>query len=234
MKLNRVLNSVSLALRNLTLHKLRVFLTVLGLIFGVSSVIAMLAIAEGASLEAQRQIAALGATNIIIQSKKPASDINPSKQQNNESFIFKYGVTYQDYERIKTTIPTVVQATPLREFHKNARHLSQEIECRIVGVNPDYLRLTGQTVDEGRFISDTDLDRVANVCVIGSKTSELLFPYGDPIGKTVRVGEEQYFVVVGVTSFKIPSGGSGSSLAAQDFNKDIYFPITTDRTASAR
>ena len=72
----------------------------LGLIFGVSSVIAMLAIAEGASAEAQRQIAELGATNIIVRSTKPIDDVNPSRQQNNDSFIFKYGLTYKDFDRI--------------------------------------------------------------------------------------------------------------------------------------
>ena len=91
--MHRLFITIVLALRNLTLHKLRVLLTILGLIFGVSSVIAMLAIAEGASLEAQRQIAALGATNVIIRSMKPPSDVNPSKQQNSDSYIFQYGVT---------------------------------------------------------------------------------------------------------------------------------------------
>src|SRR6516165_4699737 len=104
----KFLSAVRLAARNLTLHKLRVMLTVLGLIFGVSSVIAMLAIAEGASLEAQRQIAELGATNIIIRSIKPVDEINPSKQQNQDSFIFKYGLTNQDFDRIVETIPSVV------------------------------------------------------------------------------------------------------------------------------
>ncbi len=75
--MHRLYITIVLAMRNLTLHKLRVLLTVLGLIFGVSSVIAMLAIAEGASLEAQRQIAALGATNVIIRSMKPSDDVNP-------------------------------------------------------------------------------------------------------------------------------------------------------------
>src|SRR5271154_4844151 len=103
----RLYNAILLAIRNLTLHKLRVFLTILGLIFGVSSVIAMLAIAEGASLEAQRQIASLGATNVIITSKKPPDDVNPSKQQNDDSFIFRFGLTYQDFERIVSTLPTV-------------------------------------------------------------------------------------------------------------------------------
>src|SRR3954470_13275528 len=98
--MTRYLTAVRLAVRNLALHKMRALLTVLGLIFGVSSVIAMLAIAEGASLEAQRQIAELGATNVIVRSTKPIDDVNPSKQQNNDNFIFKYGLTYKDFDRI--------------------------------------------------------------------------------------------------------------------------------------
>src|SRR5271154_146725 len=130
----RFYTTVLLAMRNLSLHKLRVLLTILGLIFGVGSVIAMLAIAEGASLEAQRQIASLGATNVIITSKKPPDELNPSKQQNNDSYVFNFGVTYADLERIVSTIPTVVGATPLREYRKKVRHLDLEIEGRIVGV----------------------------------------------------------------------------------------------------
>ncbi len=227
--MHRFYLTVLLAIRNLTLHKLRVLLTILGLIFGVGSVIAMLAIAEGASLEAQRQIASLGATNVIIRSTKPPSDVNPSKQQDTESYVFNYGVTYNDYERIMATIPTVVGATPLREFVKHVRHLEQEIEGRIVGVNPDFIKMTSQQLEDGRFLTDADLFYRANVAVLGYQAAEKLFPYGDPIGKTVRVGEDFYFRVVGVTSYKAPSSGTGSSLAAQDFNKDIYIPLTTDR-----
>src|SRR5262245_54759526 len=118
----RLYNAVKLAIRNLTLHKLRVLLTVLGLIFGVSSVVAMLAIAEGASLEAQRQIAELGATNIILRSIKPSDEINPSKEST-DSFVFKYGLTHQDFDRIVETMPTVTGATPLREFRQKLRYL---------------------------------------------------------------------------------------------------------------
>ncbi len=228
--MHRLYITVVLAMRNLTLHKLRVLLTVLGLIFGVSSVIAMLAIAEGASLEAQRQIASLGATNVIITSQKPSDDVNPSKQQNNDSYIFKFGVTYQDFQRIVSTIPTVVGATPLREYRKKVRHLEQEIEARIVGVNPDFIKMTGQQMETGRFLHDSDLFYIANVAVLGAEAAEKLFPYGDPVGKSIRIGEDYYFQVVGVTSYKAPSAGTGSSLAAQDFNKDVYIPLTTDRT----
>jgi putative ABC transport system permease protein len=226
--MQKFLRSVTSALRNLSLHKLRVFLTILGLIFGVSSVIAMIAIAEGASLEAQRQIAELGATNIIVRSIKPITEANPSRQQN-DGFTLKYGLTYSDFDRIRDTLPTVTAVTPVREFPQNARHLDKEIECRVVGVNPDYLSVTGQHVAEGRFISDADLQSFANVAVIGSEASEKLFPLGDPIDKTIRLGENHYYRIVGVTDYKAPSAGTGTSLAAQDLNKDVYIPLTTDR-----
>jgi putative ABC transport system permease protein len=226
--MQKFLRSVTSALRNLSLHKLRVFLTILGLIFGVSSVIAMIAIAEGASLEAQRQIAELGATNIIVRSIKPITESNPSRQQN-DGFTLKYGLTYADFDRIRDTLPTVTAVTPVREFPQSARHLDKEIECRVVGVNPDYMSVTGQHVAEGRFISDADLQSFANVAVIGSEASEKLFPLGDPIDKTIRLGENHYYRIVGVTDYKAPSAGTGTSLAAQDLNKDVYIPLTTDR-----
>jgi putative ABC transport system permease protein len=226
---HRIWNTIALALRNLTLHKLRVLLTILGLIFGESSVIAMLAIAEGASAEAQRQIAELGATNVIVRSTKPMDDVNPSRQQNNESFILKFGLTYKDFDRIVETIPTVTGATPLREFRQNLRHEAQEIEGRVVGVNPDFLRLTNQHMAQGRFIGDSDVFYLANVVVIGSEVSEKLFPYGDPVGKSIRIGENHFYRIIGLTEKKAASAGTGSSLAAQDFNKDVYIPLTTDR-----
>ncbi len=226
--MHRFYTTVLLAVRNLSLHKLRVLLTILGLIFGVGSVIAMLAIAEGASLEAQRQIASLGATNIIVRSNKPPNDENPTKQQNNQGFILSFGVTYADYRRIMT-IPSVVNVTPVREFVQKVRRLDREIEGRIVGVDADFLKMTGQHTEDGRFLTDADLFTRANVAVLGSQAAEKLFAYGDPVGKTVRVGEDHYFRVVGVTSFKAPSSGTGSSLAAQDFNRDIYIPLTTNR-----
>ncbi len=226
--MHRFSTTVLLAVRNLSLHKLRVLLTILGLIFGVGSVIAMLAIAEGASLEAQRQIASLGATNIIVRSNKPPNDENPTKQQNNQGFILSFGVTYADYRRIMT-IPSVVSVTPVREFAQKVRRLDREIEGRIVGVDADFLKMTGQHTEDGRFLTDADLFTRANVAVLGSQAAEKLFAYGDPVGKTVRVGEDHYFRVVGVTSFKAPSSGTGSSLAAQDFNRDIYIPLTTNR-----
>jgi putative ABC transport system permease protein len=227
--LNKFWVVLSAAIRNLTLHKLRMLLTALGLIFGVASVIAMLAIAEGASLEAQRQIAELGATNVILRSIKPIDEINPSKGQSNDSFIFSYGLTHKDFDRITRTIPTLVAATSLREFRKNIRRNDLEIEARIVGANSDCLEVIGQRLAQGRFLSDLDMAEAANVAVIGAEVAEKLFPFGDVLGQSIRIGETNYYRIIGVTAQKAASGGSGSSLSAQDFNKDVYIPLTTDR-----
>jgi putative ABC transport system permease protein len=226
--MNRTFNAIKLALRNLMLYKLRSLLTVLGLIFGVSSVVAMLAIAEGASLEAQRQIADLGATNLIIRSRKPDDENASAKRQSNESLVFAYGLTQKDYDRIVATIPTVLTAAPLREFRRNARYLEKDIDVRLVGVNPDFLRMTNHSIAQGRFFEDLDMARYANVAVLGAEVAEKLFPFGSPVGKSIRIDDGQYFRVIGVTSNKASSAGSGSSLAAQDFNQDVYIPLPTD------
>ena len=223
--MRKALNAISLAIRNLLLHKLRAFLTVLGLIFGVASVVAMLAIAEGAGMEAQRQLADLGATNIILRSVKP---IEESKTGNDDSYVLTYGLTRSDFERIVETIPSVIGAMPLREYRQKVRHFENEVEARIVGATPDCRRILNLRLGSGRFLSDADSDRFACVCVLGSEAATELFPFGDAIGQSIRIGNGDYYQVVGVTAYKAPSSGTGSSLSAQNFNKDVYIPLTTD------
>ena len=167
---------LSLAVRSLLLHKLRSLLTVMGLVFGVSSVIIMLAVGEGASEKAQRQIQALGATNIIVRSKKPVQEGTKAGSQDDQEGVLIYGLTYDDLERINETIPTVEMTTPLREFKKKIRHLDREIEGRIVGVTPAYMKMNRLIESEGRFIEDIDLELRKNICVVGYDAATKLFP----------------------------------------------------------
>ena len=102
-----------------------------------------------------------------------------------------------------------------------------------MGANPDRLRITGQTIARAGSSPTWTCSQFANVCVLGHEIEEKLFPLGDPVGGSVRIGGKHFYAVVGVTSYKAPSAGTGSSLAVQDFNKDVYIPITTDRAGSA-
>ena len=217
--------TLALAIRNLLLHKLRSVLTVMGLVFGVASVIAMLAIAEGASLEAQRQIEQLGATNIIVRSIKPTEDKNSRREES----VLIYGLTYDDLDRITETVPTVVGATPLREFVQEMRYRDRSIDGTVVGATPDYSTMNRVDMLQGRFLSQIDLDGYQNVTVIGHDVAQELFPYENPVGKSIRIGRQHYYRIIGVAAYKSASSGAGSSLSGVDYNKHAYIPITTDR-----
>src|SRR5260221_11766095 len=111
----RHLRTIQLGVKSLMLHKLRSVLTMLGIIFGVCSVIAMLAIGEGASYEAQEAIKKLGSQNIILRSVKPA-DESRSSGNTGRRMGLKYGLTYEDAGSLQSTIPRVGGVLPIRIF----------------------------------------------------------------------------------------------------------------------
>jgi putative ABC transport system permease protein len=221
--MQRILHIFRLALKSIGVHRLRSSLTTMGIVLGVGSVIIMLAVGEAARFKAIEQIKDLGATNIIVRSIKPQED-----NKKDVRFILDYGLTNADMERIATTIPTVVGVTPIREFRKDVRYLDRKLDARVVGVTPGYPEMNGLHMASGRFISKLDGLRLANVVVLASETAKILFPIEDPIGRTVRIGEKHSYKIIGVTESRAPSAGIGSSLGAQDYNRDVYIPFETD------
>src|SRR6185503_3942548 len=134
LRLKRV---VRLGVKSLWLHKLRSLLTVLGIVFGVCSVIAMLAIGEGASFEAQEQIKNLGSQNVILKSVKPPEEQKVS-DRGSQSFVLQYGLTYKDIQRINSTIPGVTILVPSRIMHDYVWNISRRVDCDITGTVPWY------------------------------------------------------------------------------------------------
>jgi putative ABC transport system permease protein len=225
MSLSRIIRIIQLGLKSLLLHKLRSGLTMLGIVFGVFSVIAMLAIGEGASSQAQKQIVALGATNIIVRSIKP---VEGSSTDQNAGGSPRYGLTRTDFKRLTNTIPTITNAIPVRELPREARYLKRTMNCRLVGCTADYLEVNNLRVTKGRFLTDADQDTRANVVVLAHEVASDLFPIEEPLGKAVQI-DNIYYSIIGVTAERTASAGIGGSLAAQDFNKDLYVPINTFR-----
>ncbi|MFK7765861.1 MAG: ABC transporter permease [Mariniblastus sp.] len=210
------------------LHKLRSLLTILGLVFGVASVIIMLAIAEGAGLDAQRQIESMGINNIIVQSTKPTEDNLQAGQQ--FGGVLEYGLTFEDMTRINDTLDTIDAIAPFREFRYEARYLDQMLEARVVGLEPEYAKTNKLEIASGRFIDYSDLQEQTNVCVLGAEVAKRLFRTEYAVGQTIQIANKFRFMVVGVVAEKMSSGGSGSSLSAQNFNRDVYIPLTTDHS----
>ena len=225
--------TLQLGVRNLMLHKLRSFLTMLGTILGVGSVIAMLAIGEGSKRKAVEQIRQLGATNVIIRSIKPApendSDTASSSATQQTSRVLEYGLKYRDFERLEATIPTVVRALPISQLRKDAQHGRRRIaNARILGTTPLCPVVKNLRVHRGRFLTDTDLRNTANVCVLGAGAANRLFGYEDPLGKDLLLGAAAYRVV-GVLGQQAGDVGHGGASNQDGYNNDIYIPLTAAR-----
>ena len=226
---SRLLRTVQLALKSLMLHKLRSGLTMLGIVFGVFSVIAMLAIGEGASAQAQQQVFELGATNIIIRSVKPPQDTASAGGSQNR--VLQYGLLRSDFDLLVNTIPTVTKGIPIREIPKEVRYLQNTLNARLVGCTADYVEINHLELSQGRFITEHDQKNMLNVDVIANEVAETLFRFEDPVGKAIRVGNN-YYTVVGVTKSRTASAAIGGSLSGQDFNKDVYIHIRTFQVLS--
>jgi putative ABC transport system permease protein len=215
--------SMVLALRSLWLHKLRAFLSVLGIIIGTAAVIILMAFGEGSMHDALEDIKRQGATNIIIRSVKPPDDSITQRRTR----VARYGLTYDDYERF-LTIGTVIRRVPMRVFPQEIRYLQRMHNGRVVATRPEYTEVNTIELTAGRFLTDDDDYYMENVAVLGSKVADRLFPFGNPIGESVRLGN-YFYEVVGVLRERVPTGsaGGGSSQAQEDFNNDVYIPLQT-------
>jgi putative ABC transport system permease protein len=199
---------------------------VLGIVFGVCSVIAMLAIGEGASHEAQEQIKSLGSQNIIMRSVKPPQDEKASQQRG--TILLSYGLTYADARALKATIPGVIVIVPGRIIREYVWAISRRVDSELVGTVPWYPEMRNHRVARGRFFSDTEMADRANVCVLGAEAAEKLFPLDVPMGQTVRV-TGTYYRVVGVMEpqFKVSEEDLGVDTGAAAPGSRIYVPLET-------
>lgn len=231
MKLNlSTIRTIQLGVRSLLLHKLRSGLTMLGIIFGVCSVIAMLAIGEGASYEAQQAIKKLGSNNIIVRSVKPPEETKVTS--GGRSFAIEYGLTYEDADRMESTIPGVRRVLPMRIIRDNARFNENSVASQVIGTLALYPEIAGVDVVRGRFLSETDEIHMDNVCALTVGLAERLFPYQDPLEEEVRVGATYYRVIglVREKSSEQKRPQSGNSSEGQALDNNLYIPLSTARS----
>src|SRR5688500_5353172 len=157
------LRTFQLGLKSLLLHPMRSLLTVLGIFIGVASVIWLLAIGEGISQEAQRQIEGLGADNIIVRSVKPPAELTAGF-----SGPVPYGLKRDEFDKIILTIPTIKSALPIREVRRTASFNGRDVDGRLVGCTPEYFDVTRLELERGRLLTEADLDDANNFCVLAS------------------------------------------------------------------
>ncbi len=222
--------TVKLGVKSLWMHRLRSTLTALGIIFGVSSVIAMLAIGEGASQDAQEKIAQLGSRNIIIKTVDPPEE----KSSTGGKFGLKeYGLTYRDAERFRNAIPDVRVIVPNRRISQQAQYRHKRASVEVIGTVPWYPEISTLRVLRGRFLCSTDMHHKQGVCVVDERVAQELFGFDDPLAQHVKVATD-YYRVVGIASEQgntpavrdldtegAPKNGAGANTGG------IYIPLTT-------
>ena len=214
----RLVRNIRLGVKTLWLHKLRSLLTMLGVVFGVGSVVAMLAVGEGASQQALERIAKLGSHNLIVTSVKP-TDTQSGGQR---SRMLIYGLHYADADRVEASFAAARTVVPAKLIRKDARLGTRSMELRVVGTTPDWFRLVDRPVLAGRTLRQIDLDRRANIAVLTERGARKLLATRNTIGQSLRIGGET-FEVVGI----VESADSEGSIQTPDRALDAYIPLTT-------
>jgi len=214
---SRAIRNIRLGIKNLMLHKLRSGLTVLGVVFGVGSVIAMLAVGEGASREALEQIRKLGSNNIILTAMKPVEEQQAASTMARTSV---YGLLYDDEQRIRQTMPSVVRVVPVKEVREKGRLGERTMELRVIGTTADWFKLVNRPV-VNRTLGWQDFEGQASVCVLTEYGARRLLATQHSIGQQLTIGGSSYEVIGIVQSEQ--SGGTG--IQTPDQEVDAYIPM---------
>jgi len=222
MRQTRLGRNIWLGIENLLLHKLRSFLTMLGVVFGVGSVVAMLSVGEGASKEALEQIRKLGSNNIIVSSVKSAEEEATSTQHSHMSI---YGLTYEDYHRVAESFKDIERTAPVKLMKKDSRLRERAMELRVVGTTPEWFELVPREVVAGRVLLGSGQDDDSPVAVLTEFGARKILATESTIGQTIRIGGDQ-FKVVGIV--KSESGQAGN-IQIPDQEVDAYIPIEVAR-----
>ena len=177
-------------IKSLTLHKLRSVLSILGIVFGVAAIVAMLSIGEGARQEALEQIELLGTNNITIRALAMTESQTMEAKKNLSS-----GLTTIDAFRLVEICPNVSFIAPLKVINIESIYGNRESLAPVVGTTPDYLAVKNVSVEKGRFITLLDIEENKRVCVLGADVAKTFFPVGSPLGEMVRLGSDWYNVI---------------------------------------
>jgi putative ABC transport system permease protein len=214
------LPEVRLGLENLRAHTLRSLLTMMGMIFGVAAVVAMLSIGAGAQQEVMAFIEQLGVRNLIVEAREA-----PDQQTLQKVRKLSAGLSFQDFRMIEANLEGITASTPRKRFTPSKLLPKPQGDPPMVyGVTPGYITIANLAVVTGRFFDDEETAAAAPVAVLGEAAAASLFGAEDPIGRHVKVNE-QWFQVIGVAGPQLTVQTDVAGLPAQDRNNLIYVPL---------
>lgn len=207
-------------LENLFLHKLRSLLTMLGMIFGVAAVIAMLSIGAGARQQIMAAIEQMGVRNVIVEAHESNSweDLMQVRK-------LSLGLTLRDFRVIESNVAGLVQGTPRKRFTPGRMVPKPQHEMPVIyGVGANYEQIANLKVTQGRFFNDEENAHAAAVAVLGQGAKSSLFGQAEAVGQYIKINE-QWFHVIGTVGLQLSFQSGNTELPNQDFNNLIYIPL---------
>ncbi len=209
-------------LENLASHKLRSLLTMLGMIFGVAAVVAMLSIGAGAQQKVMAFIEQLGVRNLIVEAKEARNEQELQKVRKNSQ-----GLTLSDYQIIRRNVGDIEDATPRKRFTPTKILPKPQQDTPVVyGVEPSYLEIGHLRVTEGRFFDASDNAAVAPVCVLGAAAKDSLFGASQAVGEYIKLNE-MWCHVIGIAGPQLAPESDVSGVRTEDMNNLVYAPLNS-------
>jgi putative ABC transport system permease protein len=211
---------LSFGLENLMRHKLRSFLTMLGMIFGVGAVIAMLSIGAGARQQVMALIEQMGVRNVIVEAHEVSAWEDWQKVRQ-----VSLGLSLRDFRVVQSNVSGLVQGTPRKRFIPSRMFPKPQHDMPVVyGVAPNYQQIASLRVVQGRFFDGEENDRAAPVAVLGQGAKASLFGQLEAVGQFVKVNE-QWLHVIGVVGPQVSAETKMADIPTQDMNNVVYVPL---------
>ena len=214
------LPDAGLAIQNLSARKLRAFLTMLGIIFGVAAVVSMMSIGAGAQQQVLAFIEQLGVHNLIVEAREVTDTQELSRIRKSSP-----GLSFKDLRVIRANVGDINYSAARKKFSptsilpKSGRSIPE-----VYGVAPEYLEIAGLRLASGRFFNHDDNGRREPVCVLGDGAKENIFPQQPAVGEYLKINS-QWVRVIGVLAGQLTLDGDLGSMKAKDLNNVIYMPI---------
>jgi putative ABC transport system permease protein len=217
-------SALHVGLAGLSVHKIRAALSMLGIIFGVASVVAVIAVSEGAKAEMLKQLAALGANNIIVRGIDWHSTGAEMRDKKKRARLLSEGLTLREAEEVFDSTNVFRGYAPLTKTTASVRREERPVLAQVFGTSPDFLRVMDFKLREGRWLKAQDEQDGRRICVVEETVAFEAFPLISPVGETLIIDHEPY-TVVGVLRSKEETEEKYTVVDIAQLNRRIYIPM---------
>ena len=218
-------NSARIGLSGLAVHKFRAALSMLGIIFGVASVVAVIAVSEGARGEVMKQLAAMGANNIMVTGLEWRSGGNEARDLKKKTRLHSEGLTLREAGEAFSRCKLIEDFAPLRKVRASVRLEETPLAAEVIGTTPSFLSVMGYRLREGRWIAKEDEAAARRVCVLEDAVRQDYFSFSSPLGRTLVIDHEPYEIIGVLESKEASSDTKYEVVDIKQLNRRVYVPL---------